>query len=334
MQQSVPVPATVSASLASTSSEWSSRTERYCRAWSDELKVSEFKHWKACEWYQYFHNIVGGIGQITTIAAFLTTFGGLFANGGQVDNSDDAGGCNSICFGFRVTSIVVSLVASVATAFLTFYGAQSNSEKNKAAASEYNALWRRIDIMLLRPRQMRESFWDFITPLKEDYERILASAPTTRAESRSKRAAERIVIGIGSILSSNRRQTMPSSSSSHKSSSGAHASAPASAPTSAPASAPQQQQPLSAASLESLVVHSSDDDDDDPVLRESETRTARKFEKIRRTTTSRRLEAGTETAAAASAAATQPRWFYKKRLQHGGGSNGTGAAAATDDEAE
>jgi hypothetical protein len=145
--------------MASTT-EWNSRTERYCKAWSDELKVTEYNHLKNCEWYTKLHRIVGGIGQCTAVTVLFTTLSTFFETGA------DGCGPNTVCLGLRITGIVMTAVTAIAIALLTFYDPSSLAQQNKTSASSYNGLWRRIDLELLRPRLVRMLFWDFIVPLQ------------------------------------------------------------------------------------------------------------------------------------------------------------------------
>lgn len=275
------------------SSEWNSKTERYCRVWSDELKVSEFSHLKACRWYGRMHKIVGGIGQCSAVTAIFATIGGFFDNGGT-------GGCpiGSLCMSLKITGVVLISLVAVVVALLVFYDPSKLAQQNKTAADAYNSLWRKIDLSLLRSRSMREQFWDFIQPLKQDYEQIMANAPPVRNNV----VAERLVIGIGSILTSvqqPRRRVSERPS--------------VQQPTLLLPVTEEPPPPQEVAADASLCISSDDEHSNlEEIVRKSEARSAKKFEKIRRKETSLKLLEG------GVIHETQPRWF-KKRM-HGDGS--------------
>lgn len=294
------------------SSEWSTRTERYCRVWSDELKVSEFNHLRDCAYYTTFHRLVGGVGQCGAVAALFATISDFF------DPTGAAGGCGlgTVCLGLKVTGIILIALVGVAVALLTFYDPSSLAQQHKTAADDCNGMWRRLDLVLLRSRHSRDAFWDFMTPLKSDYERMLANAPPTRAQSKAGQAANRLVIGIGSILTSTtaRRPSHPPSSS---------------GPGPVPPPMPPPPQPMRsrpivptnpqtslvvADSLASTSLASTTAVEFDLMLDDVEARTTRRLQKIKRqaTTTLNTLE---EAAPPRQHSDQQPRW-YKKRTTH------------------
>lgn len=129
-----------------------------------------------------------------------------------------------------------------------------------------------------------------MTPLKQEYEQVLASAPPLHAESKTDRAGVRLVLGIGSILTS---VGSGSNGIEHKRRP-RRASAPI--PHEASASIVVSDEETSEAAREKEIEN---------VVRAKEATNVRKFEKIRRTTTPRNLEAGL----------ASPPQYYKKRLQ-------------------
>lgn len=261
-----------------TNSEWNSRTERFCRAWSEQLKSREYTHLEAHQYYKRAHFIVGSIGALVGLSS-------LFAQINGVLPSDGVAAASASTTGLRIASIVFVAILNAVVAVFLFYKPASLAELHKHAADNYNRLWRRIDLVLLRERALRVAFWPFAQEISEEYERITSEAPMAPHESRITQSAKTITLGIGSIISSSkhRRATAP-------------AAAPATAPAPPPVASPDHPPPPIRLAPpppepEPAASDNDSDDDDDTRRREAldlvetiEADNRRHFEKIHKST--------------------------------------------------
>jgi hypothetical protein len=95
--------------------EWNSKTDRYYKAWSEQLKCREFGHLLAHQFYRRINianGIVGSLAGITTLMTSLTT---MFTEG---DPDCNAG---TSCFGIKVTNLVLLAIVNVAVNIFLFY---------------------------------------------------------------------------------------------------------------------------------------------------------------------------------------------------------------------
>ena len=76
--------------------EWTSKTDRYYKAWSEQLKCREFKHLEAHQFYKRINNLVGAVGSLNGLMALFSTIAPLFDGCG---NDCSAG---TSCFGLKI----------------------------------------------------------------------------------------------------------------------------------------------------------------------------------------------------------------------------------------
>lgn len=184
---------------ATSSVEWNSKTDRYYKAWSEQLKCREFGHLEAHQFYRRINVANGIVGSLAGVTTFMTSVTSLFTEG-------SSGPCEAgtSCFALKITNLVLLAVVNVAVNIFLFYKPAALAEQHKTAADKFNELSLRIDWCLRRSKGLREQFWHFTERIITDFTQLNKEAPSIPTRSNSSllnRNADTITLSIGSITS-------------------------------------------------------------------------------------------------------------------------------------
>jgi len=168
--------------------EWNSHIEAYYEAWRSQIKLSEFDHLQAREFYTRLHLIGGSIGALSVVGGLFTQTSGL-VSGAAADMGNSS--CVTVaatavctagtaCFGLKMAGVVLTAVVAASLMLLLVHKPAAIAEQHLTAANAFNRICREIDLTLLRERHLREPFWSFTKQIIEEYERLVKEVGSGR----------------------------------------------------------------------------------------------------------------------------------------------------------